>query len=63
MGPPATTRATTPDGRVTTVNAWTPTDPSTDPGGSSTGPPAVRARVATADRGRIRADEVPDLMQ
>ena len=37
MGPLATTRATTPDGEVTTVNAWTPNDPSIDPGGSSSG--------------------------
>ena len=37
MGPLATTRATTPAGVVTTVNAWTPGDPSVDPGGSSTG--------------------------
>lgn len=33
MGPLATTRATTPDGRITTVNAWTPANPATNPGG------------------------------
>ncbi len=32
MGPLATTRATTPGGVVTTVNAWTPTDPGGRPG-------------------------------
>lgn len=46
MGPLATTRATTPDGVVTTVNAWTPNNPSTDPGGSSSG-------SATATAGRM----------
>ncbi|MEU8226314.1 amidase [Kribbella sp. NPDC048915] len=49
MGPLATTRATTPDGRITTVNAWTPHNPSTDPGGSSSGSAtAVAARLATS---------------
>ncbi|MET9268203.1 amidase [Kribbella sp. NPDC003557] len=49
MGPLATTRATTPDGRITTVNAWTPNDPGTDPGGSSSGSAtAVAARLATS---------------
>lgn len=38
MGPLATTRATLPNGEITTVNAWTPGDVSVDPGGSSTGP-------------------------
>jgi Asp-tRNA(Asn)/Glu-tRNA(Gln) amidotransferase A subunit family amidase len=52
MGPLATTRATTPNGTVTTVNAWTPTDPSVDPGGSSTGPGcAVGGRLATSSIG------------
>jgi aspartyl-tRNA(Asn)/glutamyl-tRNA(Gln) amidotransferase subunit A len=52
MGPLATTRATTPDGRITTVNAWTPTNPATDPGGSSTGPAcAVAGRMATSSIG------------
>ncbi len=52
MGPLATTRATTPAGEVTTVNAWTPTDPSVDPGGSSTGPAtAVAGRMATSSIG------------
>lgn len=52
MGPLATTRATTPDGRITTVNAWTPTNPGTDPGGSSTGTAtSVAGRMATAGTG------------
>ncbi|MFD0747140.1 amidase [Phytohabitans flavus] len=52
MGPLATTRATTPDGRVTTVNAWTPTIPGTDPGGSSTGTAtSVAGRMATSGTG------------
>ncbi|PZF84629.1 amidase [Jiangella anatolica] len=52
MGPLATTRATTPDGVVTTVNAWTPADPSTNPGGSSTGTAtAVAGRLATSGIG------------
>ncbi|WP_432840023.1 amidase [Dactylosporangium sp. CA-092794] len=52
MGPLATTRATTPNGIVTTVNAWTPGDPSVDPGGSSTGPAcAVAGRMATSSIG------------
>jgi Asp-tRNA(Asn)/Glu-tRNA(Gln) amidotransferase A subunit family amidase len=47
MGPLATTRATAPNGIVTTVNAWTPADPSVDPGGSSTGPAcSVAGRMA-----------------
>jgi aspartyl-tRNA(Asn)/glutamyl-tRNA(Gln) amidotransferase subunit A len=37
MGPLATSRATTPDGRNTTLNAWAPDDPSVSPGGSSSG--------------------------
>ena len=52
MGPLATTRATTPNGIVTTVNAWTPQDPSVDPGGSSTGPAcAVAGRMACSSIG------------
>ncbi|MDX6281954.1 MAG: hypothetical protein QOH03_3025 [Kribbellaceae bacterium] len=52
MGPLATTRATTPDGRITTVNAWTPANPSTDPGGSSSGSAtAVASRMATSSVG------------
>jgi Asp-tRNA(Asn)/Glu-tRNA(Gln) amidotransferase A subunit family amidase len=52
MGPLATTRATTPDGVITTVNAWTPTDPAIDPGGSSTGTAtAVAGRMATSGTG------------
>jgi len=46
MGPLATTRATTPDGQVTTVNAWAPFTPSVSPGGSSSG-------SATAVAGRL----------
>ena len=52
MGPLATTRATTPAGVVTTVNAWTPEDVTVDPGGSSTGPAtSVAARLATSSIG------------
>ncbi|MEU8299585.1 amidase [Micromonospora sp. NPDC048909] len=52
MGPLATTRATTPAGVITTVNAWTPTDRGTDPGGSSTGTAtAVAGRMATSGIG------------
>ncbi|MFE4639757.1 amidase [Streptomyces sp. NPDC056730] len=52
MGPLATTRATTPNGTVTTVNAWTPDNPATDPGGSSTGPAcAVAGRLASSSIG------------
>ncbi len=51
MGPLATSRATTPAGVVTTVNAWTPNNPSTNPGGSSTG-------SATAVAGRMAASSI-----
>ncbi|RKS77690.1 amidase/aspartyl-tRNA(Asn)/glutamyl-tRNA(Gln) amidotransferase subunit A [Motilibacter peucedani] len=52
MGPLATTRATKPNGEVTTVNAWTPTDPSYDPGGSSSGPAtSTAARLAASSIG------------
>lgn len=52
MGPLATTRATTPAGVVTTVNAWTPTNPATNPGGSSSGSAtSVAARMATSSVG------------
>ncbi len=52
MGPLATTRATTPAGVITTVNAWTPTNRNTDPGGSSTGTAtAVAGRLVTAGTG------------
>jgi len=52
MGPLATTRATTPDGIITTVNAWTPNTPAIDPGGSSTGPAcAVAGRMASSSIG------------
>lgn len=47
MGPLATTRALTPEGLITTVNAWAPGDPSVSPGGSSSGSAtAVAARMA-----------------
>ena len=51
MGPLATTRATTPDGEVTTVNAWTPNTPAYDPGGSSSG-------SATATAGRLACSSI-----
>ncbi|WP_432505708.1 amidase [Kineococcus arenarius] len=52
MGPLATTRATRPNGEITTVNAWTPEDPSVDPGGSSSGSAtAVAARLAASSVG------------
>ncbi|MGH2945689.1 MAG: amidase [Solirubrobacteraceae bacterium] len=52
MGPLATTRATTPDGLVTTVNAWTPNTPSYNPGGSSSGSAtAVAGRMACSSIG------------
>lgn len=51
MGPLATTRATTPDGLVTTVNAWTPNTPAYDPGGSSSG-------SATATAGRMACSSI-----
>jgi Asp-tRNA(Asn)/Glu-tRNA(Gln) amidotransferase A subunit family amidase len=52
MGPLATTRATSPDGRITTVNAWTPNNTATDPGGSSTGTAtSVASRMAASGTG------------
>lgn len=52
MGPLATSRATTPDGEATTMNAWAPTDPSVSPGGSSSGSAtAVAARLALSSTG------------
>jgi len=52
MGPLATSRATTPDGETTTVNAWAPGEPSVDPGGSSSGSAtAVAARLAASSTG------------
>ncbi|TVP56033.1 MAG: amidase [Gemmatimonadales bacterium] len=52
MGPLATTRALTPDGKITTVNAWTPANPSVSPGGSSSGSAtAVAARMASSSIG------------
>ncbi len=52
MGPLATSRATTPDGEPTTVNAWSPDDATVDPGGSSSGSAtAVAARLAASSTG------------
>lgn len=52
MGPLATSRATTPDGETTTVNAWAPATPSISPGGSSSGSAtAVAARLAPSSTG------------
>lgn len=51
MGPLATTRATTPDGVITTVNAWAPNAPNVNPGGSSTG-------SATATAGRMASSSI-----
>ncbi len=52
MGPLATSRATTPDGVVTTRNAWTIDDPDVYPGGSSSGSgTAVAAGLALGSTG------------
>lgn len=52
MGPLATSRATTPDGDATTMNAWAPGDASVSPGGSSSGSAtAVAARLASSSTG------------
>lgn len=52
MGPLATSRATTPDGENTTLNAWAPADPIVSPGGSSSGSAtAVAARMAAGSTG------------
>jgi len=52
MGPLATSRATTPDGEPTTLNAWAPDDATVDPGGSSSGSAtAVAARLAASSTG------------
>src|SRR5690606_2093755 len=52
MGPLATSRATTPDGENTTLNAWAPHDGEISPGGSSSGSAtAVAARMATSSTG------------
>lgn len=52
MGPLATSRATTPDGKNTTLNAWAPHDGEISPGGSSSGSAtAVAARLATSSIG------------
>lgn len=52
MGPLATSRATTPDGEITTLNAWAAGDPEVSPGGSSSGSgTAVAAGMALAGTG------------
>jgi Asp-tRNA(Asn)/Glu-tRNA(Gln) amidotransferase A subunit family amidase len=52
MGPLATTRALTPDGDITTLNAWAPHDPRVSPGGSSSGSATgVAARMVTSAMG------------
>src|SRR3954453_9345712 len=52
MRPLPTTRTTTPNGTVPTVNAWTPADPAYDPGGSSTGSAtATASRMASSSIG------------
>lgn len=52
MGPLATSRATTPDGDNTTLNAWAPHDPSVSPGGSSSGSAtSVALRMAAVATG------------
>jgi Asp-tRNA(Asn)/Glu-tRNA(Gln) amidotransferase A subunit family amidase len=52
MGPLATTRALTPDGEITTLNAWVTHDSEVSPGGSSSGTAtAVAARMASAGIG------------
>lgn len=52
MGPLASTRATEPNGLITTVNAWAPHDPAVDPGASSSGTAtAVAGRLATSGTG------------
>jgi len=52
MGPLATTRATTPDGDRTTMNAWAPFEPDVSPGGSSSGTStAVASRMAASGTG------------
>jgi Asp-tRNA(Asn)/Glu-tRNA(Gln) amidotransferase A subunit family amidase len=52
MGPLATTRALTPEGDVTTLNAWATHDADVSPGGSSSGTAtAVAARMAPGGTG------------
>jgi aspartyl-tRNA(Asn)/glutamyl-tRNA(Gln) amidotransferase subunit A len=61
MGPLAITRATTPNGEITTNNAWTPGDSRTDPGGSSTGSAtAVAGRLATSSIGTQTGGSITD---
>lgn len=66
MGPLATTRATTPDGERTTVNAWAPGDPDVSPGGSSSGSAtAVAARLAPSSTGTQTGGSItgPSMLQ
>lgn len=66
MGPLATTRALTPDGDITTVNAWAPGHPEVSPGGSSSGSAtAVAGRLATSSIGTQTGGSitVPSLAQ
>jgi Asp-tRNA(Asn)/Glu-tRNA(Gln) amidotransferase A subunit family amidase len=66
MGPLATTRALTPDGDITTVNAWTPWNPSVSPGGSSSGSAtSVASRMALSSIGTQTGGSitVPSLAQ
>ncbi len=52
MGPLATSRATTPDGDWTTLNAWAPHIPEVSPGGSSSGSAtSVASRMAASSIG------------
>lgn len=66
MGPLATTRALTPDGEITTVNAWAPGNPRISPGGSSSGSAtSVAARMAASAIGTQTGGSitVPSLSQ
>jgi aspartyl-tRNA(Asn)/glutamyl-tRNA(Gln) amidotransferase subunit A len=61
MGPLATSRATTPDGVHTTVNAWAPYDPRVSPGGSSSGSAtSVALGLATASTGTQTGGSITD---
>ncbi len=61
MGPLATSRATTPDGEHTTVNAWAPLDPRVSPGGSSSGSAtSVALGLAAASTGTQTGGSITD---
>ncbi len=61
MGPLATSRATTPDGVRTTVNAWAPFDPDVSPGGSSSGSAtSVALGMAAASTGTQTGGSITD---